>query len=219
MHKILVVDDDTEICKIIKNSLVKSNYEVDIKNDGVGINSEYLKPYDLLILDVMMPHIDGFSLCRSIRKEVDIPIIFLTAKSMEEDLIEGFSVGGDDYIKKPFSIAELRARVAAHLRRENRENKAVITSGNFKFNMDEKCMYIKDEKLSLTKSQYNICEFLVRHKNQVFSLEQIIENVFGYDCESDINSIREHIKNIRGKMAKYDEKPIETVWGIGYKWT
>lgn len=218
MYKILVIDDDVEICRIIENALSKCGYDIEVKNEASGIEAKDFKPYDLILLDVMMPKVDGFSLCRSIRKDVDCPIIFLTAKSLEEDLVEGFSLGADDYIKKPFSIAELRARVGAHLRREHREHHQRIVNGNFKFDLSEKQLYINEEKITLTKSEYKICEFLVRHINQVFSLEQIIENVFGYDFESDTSAIREHIKNIRAKFAKYDEKPIETVWGIGYKW-
>ena len=215
MYKILVIDDDIEIRK---NVLSKCSYDVEVKNDAVGLTAENFKLYDLILLDVMMPKVDGFSLCRNIRNDVDCPIIFLTAKSLDEDLVEGFSLGADDYIKKPFSVAELRARVAAHLRREKREHHSKIIRGNFKLDISEKQIYINEEKIILTKSEYKICEFLVKHVNMVFSLEQIIENVFGYDFESDVSAIREHIKNIRAKFAKYNEKPIETVWGIGYKW-
>lgn len=165
----------------------------------------------------MMPGIDGFEFCRKIRNELDIPILFITAKTMEEDLWEGFSSGGDDYIKKPFSIAELRSRVNAHLRRENREKQNGFKRGVYRFDIQAKELFIDqdEEKIVLTKSEYDICEFLAKNWGQVFSLERILESIFGYDSESDISSIRVHIKNIRKKLIKFDKKPIETVWGGG----
>ena len=211
VKNILVIDDEIEICNLIKNALRKQNYKVTIKNSAMDIDKEELDKFDLILLDVMMPTIDGFTLCKTIRDEVDCPIVFVTAKTMEEDVLEGFSIGADDYIKKPFSILELRARVEAHLRRENREKQQVLSTNGLKFNL-------KSKKISLTKSEYQICEYLAKHRGQVFSLEQIFIEVYGYDKDSDNSCIREHIKNIRAKITKYVENPIETVWGIGYKW-
>ena len=135
---------------------------------------EELHRYDLILLDIMMPGIDGFELCKKIRTLVDCPILFLTAKTEENSLVNGLSLGADDYISKPFGVMELRARIHAHLRREHRE--------------------------------------------QVFSKEQILEKVFGFDSESNDSTIITHIKNIRSKFAEYNYTPIKTVWGIGYKW-
>lgn len=218
VKNILVIDDEIEICNLIKNALRKQNYKVTIKNSAIDISKEELNKFDLILLDVMMPTIDGFTLCKTIRDEVDCPIIFVTAKTMEEDVLEGFSIGADDYIKKPFSILELRARVEAHLRRENREKQQVLSTNGLKFNLKSKEIYFDDNKISLTKGEYQICEYLARHRGQVFSLEQIFIEVYGYDKDSDSSCIREHIKNIRAKLTKYVENPIETVWGIGYKW-
>lgn len=164
-----------------------------------------------------MPGTDGFVFCSSIRAKVDCPILFLTAKVMESDLVEGLMSGGDDYIKKPFAIGELRARVLAHLRRENRDYHNRLSAGAFVFDISEKQIYVNDRPLHLTKSQYEICELLVRNKGQVFSLEQILESIYGYDSNSDSSAIREHIKNIRGKLSLVGKNPIQTVWGIGYK--
>ena len=218
VKNILVIDDEIEICNLIKNALRKQNYKVTIKNSAIDISKEELNKFDLILLDVMMPTIDGFTLCKAIRDEVDCPIIFVTAKTMGEDVLEGFSIGADDYIKKPFSILELRARVEAHLRRENREKQQVLSTNGLKFNLKSKEIYFDDNKISLTKGEYQICEYLARHRGQVFSLEQIFIEVYGYDKDSDSSCIREHIKNIRAKLTKYVENPIETVWGIGYKW-
>lgn len=215
---ILVVDDEIEICNLIKNALKKQGYEVTIRNNAMDISKEELNKFDLILLDVMMPTVDGFTLCRDIRDEVDCPIIFITAKTMEEDILEGFSIGADDYIKKPFSILELRARVDAHLRREHREKQQVLSTNELKFNLKSKEIYFNDEKILLTKGEYKICEYLARHKGQVFTLEQIFIEVYGFDKNSDSSCIREHIKNIRAKLTKYIESPITTVWGIGYKW-
>lgn len=215
---ILVVDDEIEICNLIKSALKKQGYAVTVRNNAIDISKEELNKFDLILLDVMMPTVDGFTLCRYIRGEVDCPIIFITAKTMEEDILEGFSIGADDYIKKPFSILELRARVEAHLRREHREKQQVLSTNELKFNLKSKEIYFNDEKILLTKGEYKICEYLARHKGQVFTLEQIFIEVYGFDKDSDSSCIREHIKNIRAKLTKYIESPITTVWGIGYKW-
>lgn len=218
MARILAVDDDVEILKIIKKALENDKHIVDIQDRAERVDIDTLSIYDMILLDVMMPGIDGFAFCKQIREMVDCPIIFITAKTMDSDLMEGFSIGGDDYIRKPFSLTEIRARVNAHIRREKREYHSRIIHNGFKFDISEKALYFNDELIKLTKSEYEICEFLVRNKGQVFTLEQIIEKVFGFDSESDSSAIREHIKNIRGKLKKCAENPIETVWGIGYKW-
>jgi len=216
--KILIVDDEDDICKLVKNALCKDGYDVTIKNNAIGLESSDFCNFDLILLDVMMPEVDGFSLCRSIRKDIDCPILFITAKTMEQDMIEGLSIGADDYIKKPFSIAELRARVAAHLRRDLRERHQSILTNGLRFDLSSQEIYCNDEKINLTKSEYAICEHLVRHKGQVFSLEHILESVFGLNIESDSSAVREHIKNIRSKLIKYAENPIDTIWGVGYRW-
>lgn len=216
--KILVIDDEEGICNLINNALMKEGYIVTKRNSAINIKAEELNNFDLVLLDVMMPGIDGFTFCERIRDQVHCPILFITAKTMDEDLMEGFAKGGDDYIKKPFSIVELRARIAAHLRRENREHNEILSTNGMKFNLKSKELYYEDKKIMLTKSEYIICEHLARHKGQVFSLEQIFTATYGFDKGSDNSAIREHIKNIRFKVTKYTENPIETIWGIGYKW-
>ncbi|MDB2155066.1 response regulator transcription factor [Clostridium butyricum] len=218
MADILAIDDEIGILNIIKSALEKAGHNVKmVDNPTIILDNEYLK-YDLILLDVMMPEIDGFSLCRRIRNLVDCPIIFLTAKNMEEDVVTGLSVGGDDYISKPFSIKELRARVDAHLRREHREKQNTFSISGIKFSLYSKQISFNESIIPFTKSEYTICEYLALNHGQVFSKEKIYENVFGFDGESDILAIVEHIKNIRNKFKKIGINPIETVWGIGYKW-
>ena len=209
MADILAIDDEEGILSIIKSALEKNGHKVNTISNPLTISdNEYMK-YDLILLDVMMPEIDGFSLCRKIRGLVDCPIIFLTAKAMEEDVITGLSIGGDDYISKPFSIKELRARVEAHLRREHRGKQNAFSISGVKFNLAAKEIYFNEEIIR---------EYLAINHGQVFSKEKIYENVFGFDGESDLSAIIEHIKNIRSKFKKLGINPIETVWGIGYKW-
>ncbi|MEG1846593.1 MAG: response regulator transcription factor, partial [Oscillospiraceae bacterium] len=139
-------------------------------------------------------------------------------KTLEQDVVDGLAVGGDDYIKKPFSISELRARVNAHIRREQRDKHQRLALDNCTFDLSEKALTINGDAVFLTKSEYEICELLARNRGQVFSLENILEKVFGFNTESDISSIRVHIKNIRNKIDDVTDCPIETVWGVGYKW-
>lgn len=218
MALILAIDDDMQILSIIKRALEKDCHRVDTFNNVNHMEDSMLLQYDLILLDVMMPDIDGFTYCRKIREKVDCPIIFITAKTMEEDLTQGLAIGADDYIKKPFSLGELRARVNAHLRRERREYRHRLLADEFMVDLSEKVLYVNQEQVKLTKSEYEICEFLIRNKGQVFSLEQILVGIFGYNSESDNSAIREHIKNIRAKLTNKGRNPIETVWGIGYKW-
>ena len=218
MANILVVDDDLAILDLVENIFNKSGYFIKKIDKPEVVLNEDLNFYDLIILDIMMPGIDGFELCSTIRTRVDCPILFLTAKTAERDIIKGLGVGADDYLTKPFGINELRARVEAHLRREDREKLNSVSIGNVRFSMASKECFILEDKMPLTKSEYDISEFLSLNRGHVFSKEQIMESVFGFDTESNISAIVEHIKNIRAKFLRYNEEPIKTVWGVGYKW-
>ncbi|MEK3946539.1 response regulator transcription factor [Paenibacillus sp. FSL R7-0048] len=218
MANILIIDDEPDILALVNNILSKDHHRVTVKTSARHMPLNEYSTFDLILLDVMMPDIDGFELCTQIRDIVDCPILFLTAKSMETDIMFGLSVGADDYIVKPFRAGELKARVNAHLRRENREKNHMLSASGVKFNLSAKEIFVDKEKINLTKSEYQICEFLARNKGQVFSKEQIYESVYGYDRESDSSTITEHVKNIRSKLSAREVSPIETVWGIGYKW-
>ncbi|MDD3415305.1 MAG: response regulator transcription factor [Lachnospiraceae bacterium] len=218
MGHILIIDDDAAISKMVETALSRDGHIITIRNSAMEVCVEDLKTADLILLDIMMPQIDGVTFCRENRKTIDCPILFLTAKTTEQDVVDGFIAGGDDYIKKPFGITELRARVNAHIRREHREKHQTMILNDVVFDLSEKTLKVKDTIISLTKSEYEICELLARNKGQVFSLETIVERIFGFDSESDISAIRVHIKNIRSKMNSQDICPIVTVWGVGYKW-
>lgn len=218
MAKILVVDDDERIVRLIKNILIQSGHTVSAYLNFDDLNKETVSQFDIILLDVMMPGINGFEACRCIRNKVDCPIIFITAKSEEDDVVYGFGLGADDYIKKPFGAEELKARINAHIRRNNRKHSVKIQCGNIEFDLQGMKLMVKELPVNLTKGEYEICEFLVRNKGQVFSREQIYENVFGYESDSNDNTIATHIKNIRRKLNNHNVSPIETVWGIGYKW-
>ncbi|MEE3807110.1 MULTISPECIES: response regulator transcription factor [Lysinibacillus] len=218
MANILVVDDEVDILMLIKNALYKDKHLVTIVSEPTEVGKMDLGSFDLILLDVMMPIMDGFTLCGQIRHAVDCPILFLTAKSLEEDVMYGLGLGADDYLIKPFGIGELRARVNAHIRRESREKRNILYSDKVHFNLSGKELFVQNERILLTKSEYEICEFLARHRGQVFSKEQIYESIFGFDGKSDSTAITEHVKNIRSKLHAFDIDVIDTVWGIGYKW-
>ena len=219
MKHLLVVDDDSSILALIGNALRKDGYMITACQSADEVDMQKLSSYDLILLDVMMPGTDGFEFCKQIRNLVDCPVLFLTAKTLEEDMLYGFGIGADDYITKPFRIAELRARVNAHLRREQRDHHySTLTFEKIKFDLAAKELWAAGNQVSLTKSEYLICEYLARNKGQVFTKEQIYEAVFGLDGDSDTSTISTHIKNIRAKLNQFGVQPITTVWGIGYKW-
>lgn len=218
MANILIIDDESGICALVKRVLEKDGHRVSVAASPKEVDMAHLKYYDLLILDVMMPEVDGFTWCRQIRDMVDCPILFLTAKTMESDVAEGLGAGGDDYIRKPFSNTELRARVAAHLRRENREHKAVLAVGTVRFDLKARTVTAHNISVNLTKSEYTICLLLAKHSGQVFSKEQIYDSLYNYEGEGNSNAVAEHIRNIRAKFKKQGLTPIETIWGIGYRW-
>lgn len=218
MANILAVDDEPAILTMIQKILSKDGHRVTIISESSAIDTVKLDLMDLILLDVMMPKMDGFTLCRQIRNLVDCPILFLTAKTEENSLVYGLEMGADDYISKPFGAKELRARVNAHLRREQREHSIRLSFSNAQFHLSAKQFTIYDEIVPLTRGEYEICEFLARNAGQVFSREQIYEKVFGFDKESNDTTIATHIKNIRIKLEARNYFPIKTVWGIGYKW-
>lgn len=224
METILVIDDESDIVMIIKDILESNGYKVLTAYNGFdGIELSKKKP-DLIILDIMMPDMNGFSVCDAIRDNVSCPILFLSAKDSEADKIKGLAIGGDDYITKPFSLKELVIRVKAHLRREkrstNKENSDFLQFKDLKIDLKGMVVTAKGYDIGLTKREFEIVELLSLYPGQVFSKEQIYEKIWGFDAIGDNSTVTEHIKKIRFKISAMDEDNhyITTVWGIGYKW-
>ena len=222
-EKILVVDDDTNICELLRLYLTKEGYQVTTANDGEeGLEKfNQLKP-DMVLLDVMMPRMDGLEVCRRIRQHVACPIIFLTARVEEADKLRGFAAGGDDYVVKPFSLEELAARVDAHLRRERRRGTAseLRFDGQLVINYTDRRVTWAGHELGLVRREFDIVEFLSQNPGMVFDRERIYECVWGIDGEGDSAVISEHVRRIRAKFAAAgcERQYIETVWGVGYRW-
>ncbi len=221
-YKILIIDDDAELLKMLKKYLEIKRYEIITAENGLeGLNKIKLQP-DIILLDVNMPNMDGIEVCRRVRDKVSCPIIFLTARVDEQDVVNGLSSGGDDYILKPFGLKELDARITAHLKRETRrkEKTEVCFQGELSIDYTAKTVQIHTDYLELTRSEYGIIEFLTMNPGMIFDKERIYERVCGYDAEGDSRVITELIRRIRKKIQQYTKnKYIETVWGMGYRWT
>ena len=218
MAHILVVDDEEDVRTLIRTALERDGHQVCALSGGKELTETQCRWADCILLDVMMPGEDGFSVCRRIRALVNCPILFLTAKTQEADILTGLGLGGDDYLTKPFRIGELRARVNAHLRREQRTPHSRMVRGELSFDMGEKALYCREQPVKLTRGEYAICEYLALHAGQTLDKEQIYEAVFGYDGTADSSAITEHVKNIRAKLRRVGQDPIKTVWGEGYQW-
>ena len=219
MAHILVVDDDSDMRALVRGALERDGHAVTALACGAQVTPEHCAWAHCILLDVMMPGEDGFAVCRRIRAETDAPILFLTARTDEPSVLTGLGLGADDYLTKPFRIAELRARVAAHLRRQNRTPSHKITRGGVALDLSAKEASVGGTPLHLTKSEYAICELLALHAGQTFSKEQIYEAVFGYDGTADDTAITQHIKNIRAKLRVAGAgEVLQTIWGVGYQW-
>ncbi|MDO5519792.1 MAG: response regulator transcription factor [bacterium] len=220
-YKILVIDDESSIVSLLKDFFELKDYLVYTACDGKeALNKIDINP-DIILLDINMPEMDGLELCTKIRHFVSCPIVFLTARVEERERIQGLSVGGDDYIVKPFSIEELSARVEAHLRREGRKNikNKVKFTNEIVIDYSNRNAFYNDIEINFTKTEFDIIEVLSMNDGQIFTKENIYEKLWGIDKFGDSNTITEHIRRIRMKFAKHtDAGFIETVWGVGYKW-
>lgn len=219
-QKLLIIDDDSDIVQMLRDNFELQGYLVFSAENAEQALQELSKQPDLILLDIAMPGIDGITFCKQIRQLLSIPIIFLSAKIEEQDRIRGLMAGGDDYITKPFSIEELNARVIAHLRRQSRQTiEKVYISGKFAVQFMERKLLFNEQEIKLTKTEFNILEFLCLNCGKVFDKESIYEHIWGFDKEGNSAIISEHIRRIREKCRKYSEQElIETVWGVGYRW-
>ena len=218
-YKILAIDDDEKILRLIGNALEANNFHVETRKNIEEINICDFTEFDLILLDVMMP-ISGLEICRSIRSQITTPILFLTAKDFEEDLLKGIKAGADDYITKPFSIKELIARIQMHLRREERSHNASKQEmdSNIAFYRDSQEVYYQSKRISLTKREFDLLYLLAKNENRIFSIEELYNYLYPVDSDAQLRSITEYIYQIRQKFKIHQIDPIKTVWGGGYKW-
>lgn len=221
MQKIMIVDDEIEILRMLERYFTLNGYAVITADGGQAALQKLKQQPDIILLDINMPGLDGLKVCERIRDYVSCPILFLTARIEDTDKVKGFSVGGDDYIVKPFSLVELEARITAHLRREARHSfeAQIKFSSDLTIDYSGRCLFFADKRLGLAKKEFDIVELLSQNPGQVFDKERIYERIWGYDSEGDSSVVAEHVRRIRTKIAAYTDRVyIETVWGCGYKW-
>ena len=220
--KILVVDDEALLVKGIRFNLQNEGYEV--VTGSTGLEAVHLArdpAVNLIILDVMMPEMDGLTACSKIREFSNVPIIFLTAKADDMDKLMGFEHGTDDYLTKPFNILELKARIKALLRRANAEEKEtsnLLTIGNISLDLDGKNAIVSGKTVDLTAKEFDVVEFLMRNANRVYSREALLDTIWSYEYRSDIRTVDVHIRRLREKLEENPAEPkyLMTKWGVGY---
>ena len=224
MKKILVVDDEALLVKGIRFNLQNDGYEVITGSDGVqAVELARSQDPDLIVLDVMMPRLDGLSACSKIREFSDVPIILLTAKAEDMDKLLGFDQGADDYLTKPFNILELKARIRALLRRsggpvKKEEPRNELVGGHIRLDLDGRNAYKGAELADLTAKEFDVIEFLMRNPNRVYSRENLLDTIWAYEYRSDIRTVDVHIRRLREKLEENPAEPkhIMTKWGVGY---
>ena len=220
MAKILIVDDEEKIREVIKEYALFNEYETDEAEDGMQAVDKCSKSdYDLIIMDIMMPKLDGFTAVKQIRKYKDIPVIMLSARGEEYDKLHGFELGIDDYVVKPFSPKELMARCAAVLSRKGgakKDGDEVLTSDGIVLNLPARTLEVDGKNVDITLKEFEILSFLMKNKNIAISRERMLSDIWGYDFYGDDRTIDTHIKNLRNRLGQYREK-ITTVRGVGYK--
>ena len=218
--KILIVDDDENICEVIRMYLNSSNYDNRIVNNGKDVENVFIeyKP-DLVLLDIMLPNIDGIDVLKWIRKESEVPVIMLTAKGDTFDKVLALELGADDYIVKPFEPKELLARVKAVMRRYNTDstNKEVIDYSDLNVDANSYNVLYRGEEIKMPPKEFELLYYLASNKNKVFTREQLLCEVWGYDYPGDSRTVDVHIKRLREKVKSGENWELQTVWGVGYK--
>lgn len=226
MNRILIVEDEEAIADLEKDYLELSGFEVEVANDGeVGLEKALGEDYNLIILDLMLPGVDGFEICRQVRGKKNTPIIMISAKKDDIDKIRGLGLGADDYMTKPFSPSELVARVKAHLARYERligstmeENKVIEIRG-LKIDTTARRVWVNGEEKTFTTKEFDLLTFLASHPNHVYTKDQLFSEIWDMESIGDIATVTVHIKKIREKIEFDTSKPqyIETIWGVGYR--
>ena len=222
--KVLVVDDEKLIVKGIRFSLEQDGMEVDCAYDGEeALDKAKNNAYDMILLDVMLPKMDGFEVCQQIREFSNVPIVMLTAKGDDMDKILGLDYGADDYITKPFNILEVKARIKAIMRRVGRKEEAkdsarVIESRDMKLDCDGRRVYIQNKEINLTAKEFEVLELLMKNPNKVYSRESLLKLIWGSDYPGDVRTVDVHIRRLREKIETVPSVPmyVHTTWGVGY---
>ncbi|MGG2027846.1 response regulator transcription factor [Gottfriedia sp. S16(2024)] len=226
MKKVLIIEDDQSIALLQRDYLEINDFEVEIESNGKsGLQKALSKEYDLIILDLMLPELNGFEICKKIRESKDIPILIVSAKTEDIDKIRGFGLGADDYIMKPFSPSELIARVKAHLSRyqrlasKNQINEEELQVRGLTIQKDSRKVLVNGEEKIFTAKEFNLLSFLASNPNKVFSKELLFDRIWGFETVGDISTVTVHIRKIREKIEVDPSNPnyIETIWGVGYR--
>ena len=224
--RILIVEDEESIADLEKDYLELSGFEVEVANDGeIGLKKGLEGEFDLIILDLMLPEVDGFDICRQVREEKNTPIIMVSAKKDDIDKIRGLGLGADDYMTKPFSPSELVARVKAHMERYNRlvgsnvHKNDVIEIRGIKIDKTARRVWVNGDETTFTTKEFDLLTFLAEHPNHVYSKEELFKKIWEMESVGDIATVTVHIKKIREKIEENTSKPkyIETIWGVGYR--
>lgn len=222
--KVLVVDDEKLIVKGVRFSLQQDGMEVDCAYDGEeALEKIKANEYDIVLLDIMLPKLDGFSVCQQVREFSDVPILMLTAKGDDMDKILGLEYGADDYITKPFNILEVKARIKAITRRttkseQQKKEDTVIKVSDMTLDTDNKRLYIKEKEINLTSKEFDVLELLVRNPDKVYSREKLLKLVWGSQYPGDVRTVDVHIRRLREKIEVNPSEPkyVHTKWGVGY---
>lgn len=222
--KVLVVDDEKLIVKGIRFSLEQDGMEVDCAYDGEeALRMAKENAYDMVLLDVMLPKLDGFEVCQQIREFSNMPIVMLTAKGDDMDKILGLEYGADDYITKPFNILEVKARIKAIMRRTNanqpkKESEKVIESGDLRLDCESRRAYVLNKEVNLTAKEFDLIELLVNNPNKIYSRENLLNLVWGYEYPGDVRTVDVHVRRLREKIESNPSEPkyVHTKWGVGY---
>lgn len=227
MNKVLIIEDDLSIAELERDYLEINNFIVTIENNGdLGLKKALNEDYDLVILDLMLPYIDGFEICKKLRAEKEIPILMVSAKKEDIDKIRGLGLGADDYMTKPFSPSELVARVKAHISRyhrlvksNNTETKDLIEIRGITINKVSRKIFVNDKEIEFTSKEFELLLLFVTNPNRVFSKEELFERIWGLDSTGDIATVTVHIRKLREKIEFDPSNPsyIETIWGVGYR--
>ena len=218
MKRILMVEDESSIYEFVKLELEYEGYQVCVKEDGrEGLQEALYNDYDLVILDVMLPSINGFEICRRLKKEKNTPVIMLSAKDSVMDKVNGLQIGADDYISKPFAIEELLARIEVVFRRQNNLNDSIVKFKDLVINKHSRVVKQNDNEINLTNKEYELLQILIDNKDKVVTRDEMLENIWGYDYEPETNVIDVYIRYLRAKLNPKDkEKYIQTVRSVGY---